>query len=57
MQCLQGSSKGRAAFTSRVLQRSTNVWFEQRGATIAEANEWFVVPLKAIDEAIHLIRI
>jgi hypothetical protein len=32
-----------------------DVWFEQRGATVAEANEWFVVPLKAIDEAILLI--
>jgi hypothetical protein len=32
-----------------------DVWFEQRGATVAEANEWFVVPLKAIDDAIRLI--
>jgi hypothetical protein len=32
-----------------------DVWFEQRGATVAEANEWFVLPLKAIDDAIRLI--
>jgi hypothetical protein len=32
-----------------------DVWFERRGATISEANEWFVVPLKAIDDAIRLI--
>jgi hypothetical protein len=32
-----------------------NVWFEEQGATIAEANEWFVVPLTTIDDAIRLI--
>jgi hypothetical protein len=32
-----------------------DVWFEQRGVTVTEANEWFVVPLKAIDEAVSLI--
>jgi hypothetical protein len=32
-----------------------DVWFEQHGATVAEANEWFAVPLKVIDEAIGLI--
>lgn len=32
-----------------------DIWFEQGGATIAEANEWFAVPLKVIDEAVGLI--
>jgi hypothetical protein len=32
-----------------------DVWYEQSGATVAEANEWFVVPLRAIDDAIRLI--
>ena len=32
-----------------------DVWFEQRGVTVTEANEWFVVPLKAIDDAVSLI--
>jgi len=32
-----------------------DVWFEQNGSTIAEAHEWFAVPLWAIDEAIGLV--
>lgn len=30
-------------------------WFDKDGETIAEAREWFAVPLEAFDEAIHLI--
>lgn len=32
-----------------------DVWFERERRTIAEAKEWFVVPLDAIDQAIQLI--
>ncbi len=32
-----------------------NTWFEQNHETVAEANEWFDVPLAAIDEAIELV--
>jgi hypothetical protein len=32
-----------------------DVWFDRNGTTVAEANEWFDVPLAAIDEAITLI--
>jgi len=32
-----------------------DVWFEQSGMNVAEANEWFAVPLKVIDDAIGLI--
>jgi hypothetical protein len=32
-----------------------DVWFDKQGKTVAEAREWFAVPLKAIDEAIGLI--
>lgn len=33
-----------------------DTWFEQNHRIIAEANEWFDVPLSAIDEAIALIQ-
>lgn len=33
-----------------------DIWFEQNHQTIADANEWFDVPLSAIDEAIELIQ-
>jgi hypothetical protein len=33
-----------------------DIWFEQNHQMIAEANEWFDVPLSAIDEAIALIQ-
>ena len=33
-----------------------DTWFEQNHQIIAEANEWFDVPLSAIDEAIALIQ-
>lgn len=33
-----------------------NAWFEQSHQIVAEANEWFNVPLAAIDEAIALIQ-
>jgi hypothetical protein len=33
-----------------------DIWFEQSDHIIAEANEWFDVPLSAIDEAIALIQ-
>lgn len=32
------------------------IWFEQNHQIVAEANEWFDVPLSAIDEAITLIQ-
>ena len=32
-----------------------DIWFEQMGTTVAEAREWFSVPLPIIDEAIGLI--
>ena len=32
-----------------------DVWFESHGTTVAEAKEWFDVPLAVIDEAIELI--
>lgn len=32
-----------------------DIWFERSGRTVAEAKEWFVVPLQVIDEAIGLI--
>ncbi len=32
-----------------------DVWFERNGVTVAEANEWFAVPLQVIDDAIGLI--
>lgn len=32
-----------------------DIWFEREGKVAAEANEWFDVPLGAIDEAIDLI--
>jgi len=32
-----------------------DIWFEKGGTTVVEANEWFAVPLKVIDEAIGLI--
>jgi len=32
-----------------------DVWFESAGQNVAEANEWFDVPLSVIDEAIELI--
>lgn len=32
-----------------------DVWFESEGRSIAEASEWFEVPLAIIDEAIELI--
>jgi len=32
-----------------------DVWFEREGVTVAEAKEWFAVPLEVIDEAIGLI--
>ncbi len=32
-----------------------DIWFEQNGQAVAEANEWFDVPLSAIDEAIDLV--
>lgn len=32
-----------------------DVWFDHNGKTVAEANEWFDVPIEAIDEAITLI--
>ncbi len=32
-----------------------DAWFEQNGRTSAEVNEWFSVPLGAIEEAVHLI--
>lgn len=33
-----------------------DIWFEQNHQVVAEANEWFDVPLSAIDEAIALIQ-
>lgn len=33
-----------------------DVWFERDGVTVAEANEWFDVPLAVIDEAVDLIQ-
>jgi hypothetical protein len=33
-----------------------DAWFEQGGATSAEANEWFSVPVDAIDKAIELLQ-
>ena len=32
-----------------------DVWFETAGQNVAEADEWFDVPLLLIDEAIELI--
>lgn len=32
-----------------------DIWFERDGKVAAEANEWFDVPLNAIDEAVELI--
>lgn len=32
-----------------------DVWFDREGRTVAEAREWFAVPLGIIDEAIQLI--
>jgi hypothetical protein len=32
-----------------------DIWYERGDKVVAEANEWFDVPLKAIDEAIELI--
>ncbi len=32
-----------------------DIWIEREGETIAEAHEWFAVPLKTIDTAISLI--
>jgi hypothetical protein len=32
-----------------------DVWFERNGSHIADANEWFAVPLEAIEEAVRLI--
>ena len=32
-----------------------DVWFESAGQNVAEANEWFDVPLPLINEAIELI--
>jgi hypothetical protein len=32
-----------------------DIWFDRDGKTVAEANEWFDVPLPVIDEAITLI--
>ena len=32
-----------------------DIWFEKNGETVAEAREWFAVPLQIIDEAIKLI--
>jgi hypothetical protein len=32
-----------------------DIWFEREGNVVAEANEWFDVPLEVIDEAIELI--
>ena len=32
-----------------------DVWFESAGQNVAEANEWFDVPLPLIDQAIELI--
>jgi hypothetical protein len=31
-------------------------WFEQRGVTTAEINEWFSVPLEQVDKAIELLQ-
>lgn len=33
-----------------------DIWFEREGINVAEANEWFDVPLPVIDEAIELIQ-
>ncbi|HVD40238.1 MAG TPA: GIY-YIG nuclease family protein [Solirubrobacterales bacterium] len=33
-----------------------DIWFEQNHQIVAEANEWFDVPLSAIDEAIALVQ-
>jgi hypothetical protein len=32
-----------------------DIWFDRDSKTVAEANEWFDVPLPVIDEAISLI--
>jgi hypothetical protein len=32
-----------------------DIWLDRNGATVAEANEWFDVPVSAIEEAITLI--
>jgi len=32
-----------------------DVWFERHGYVTAEANEWFAVPFRVIDEAVGLI--
>ena len=32
-----------------------DIWFEQDGHAVADANEWFSVPLETIKEAIELI--
>ncbi len=32
-----------------------DVWFERNGYVTAEANEWFAVPFRVIDEAVRLI--
>ena len=32
-----------------------DIWFEQNHQPVADANEWFDVPLSAIDEAIALV--
>jgi hypothetical protein len=32
-----------------------DIWFEREGVTVAEAREWFDVPLRVVDEAVRLI--
>jgi hypothetical protein len=32
-----------------------DIWFEQNHQNVAEANEWFDVPLSVIDQAIQFI--
>jgi hypothetical protein len=49
-----------AALVETILHRffasaRLDIWFDRDGATVAEANEWFDVPLPVIDEAITLI--
>ena len=41
--------------TSFFASARLDIWFDRNGKTVAEANEWFDVPVTVIDEAIDLI--
>jgi len=52
----RGSEKKIETMLHRLFQKvRMDIWFERQGQAIAEAREWFAVPLEMIDEALDLI--